>query len=147
MLSLPSVHFCRPRPFGRARFRPGFTLIELMIVVGIVAILAAIAYPSYQSQIRKTRRGDAQAVLMQAAQFMERIYTENGCYDENPCDSGTATVLPFTKSPIDGAEAYYVIALKNDVTADTFTITATPQGSEVGAGDLSIDNTGTRTGW
>ncbi|MBV5274160.1 MAG: prepilin-type N-terminal cleavage/methylation domain-containing protein [Lamprocystis purpurea] len=57
MLSLPSVHFCRPRPFGRARFRPGFTLIELMIVVGIVAILAAIAYPSYQSQIRKTRRG------------------------------------------------------------------------------------------
>ena len=59
----------------------GFTLIELMVVVAIVAILAAIAYPSYRSQIEKTRRADAKAVLMQAAQYMERLYTENGCYD------------------------------------------------------------------
>ncbi len=146
MLSSPSVRLHRPRPFGRARFQPGFTLIELMIVVGIVAILAAIAYPSYQSQIRKTRRGDAQAVLMQAAQYMERRYTENGCYDKNPCGTDTATILPFTKSPIDGNETYYSIAL-SAVDDDSFTITATPEPSESGAAALSIDSTGLRTGW
>lgn len=146
MLSSPTVHLRGPRPFGRARFRPGFTLIELMIVVGIVAILATIAYPSYQSQIRKTRRGDAQAVLMQAAQYMERLYTENGCYDKNPCGGSTATSLPFTKSPIDGVETYYDIKL-SAVDDDSFTITATPQASESGATALSIDNTGLRTDW
>jgi type IV pilus assembly protein PilE len=146
MLSSPSVLLHRPRPVGRARFRPGFTLIELMIVVAIVAILAAIAYPSYQSQIRKTRRGDAQAVLMQAAQYMERLYTENGCYDKNPCGTGTAPTFPFTKSPIDGNDAYYSVAL-TAVDDDTFTITATPQASESGATALSIDNTGLRTDW
>jgi len=147
MLSSPSVQLHRPRPFGRARFRPGFTLIELLTVVGIVSILAAIAYPSYQSQVRKTRRGDAQAVLMQAAQYMERLYTENGCYNKKPCvTTGTDTVLPFTKSPIDGAEAYYTISLTT-IKANEFKITAAAASSEGGAKDLSIDHTGKRTDW
>ena len=71
-----------------------------MIVVAIVAILAAIAYPSYRDQIERTRRADAQAVLMQAAQFMERIYTENGCYNPDDDCSGTDTDgvrLPYTQ--------------------------------------------------
>lgn len=53
----------------------GFTLIELMTVVAIVGILAAIAYPSYQEHIRRANRADAQASLMELAQFMERSYT------------------------------------------------------------------------
>ena len=58
----------------------GFTLIELMIVVAIVAILAAIAYPSYQDSVRKTKRGDGKAAVVELANFMERVYTETNAY-------------------------------------------------------------------
>lgn len=50
----------------------GFTLIELMIVVAIVAILAAVAYPSYRDSISKSRRAEARAQLMDAVQYMQR---------------------------------------------------------------------------
>jgi type IV pilus assembly protein PilE len=126
----------------------GFTLIELMIVVAIVGILAAIAYPSYRDQIERTRRADAQAVLMQAAQYMERIYTEEGCYNPDAGCLGTdpgAVTLPYTKSPVDGTAAYYLIGVQL-LSATTFTLRATPQGSEEGAGILEITDTG-RRGW
>jgi type IV pilus assembly protein PilE len=124
----------------------GFSLVELMIAVAIVAILAGIAYPSYRDQIERSRRTDAQTVLMQAAQFMERIYTENGCY--NPDDSCTGTdlggvTMPYTKSPIDGDETYYAITL-TALTRNSFTLRATPQGSEAGAGLLEVTDTGER---
>jgi type IV pilus assembly protein PilE len=58
----------------------GFTLIELMIVVAIIAILAAIAYPSYQDSVRKTKRADGKAAIVELANFMERFFTENNTY-------------------------------------------------------------------
>ncbi len=58
----------------------GFTLIEVMIVVVIVAILAAVAMTSYQGSILRTRRSAAQACLQQQAQFIERYYTTHMTY-------------------------------------------------------------------
>ena len=58
----------------------GFTLIELMITVAIIGILAAIAYPSYVEHIYRSRRAEAEATLMELAQWMERNYMVNLSY-------------------------------------------------------------------
>lgn len=63
----------------------GFTLIELLVAVAVVGILAAIAIPSYQESMRKSRRSDAQGALLNFANGMERYYTQNNTY----CDTGT----------------------------------------------------------
>lgn len=130
----------------------GFTLIELVIVVAIIAILAAIAYPTYQDSVRKSRRADAKSVLLQAAQWMERFYTENNRYDQNR--GGTAVALPagLSKSPIDGTK-YYNIALTDctsspTVTTSSFTLSAKPiAGTDQvndRCGGLTLTNAGVR---
>ena len=123
----------------------GFSLIELMIVVVIVAILSSIAYPSYLNQITQSRRADAQAVLMEAAQFMERFYTENNRYDQDT--GGTAVALPaqLQESPRDSGTKSYDISVQASA-ASTYTLRATPKNGQVGDGYLEITNTFAK-GW
>lgn len=102
-------------------FNKGFTLIELMVVVAIVGILAAIAYPSYTRYVADARRADAQTNMFELAQFMERYYVSNGRYTTQ---TGAAPDLPFTKTPRDGADEFYTLAL-NNVSNSTYTLTAT----------------------
>lgn len=131
----------------------GFTLIELMITLAVVAILAAIAYPTYQDSVRKSRRADAKSVLLNAGQWMERFYTENNRYDQDR--GGTAVALPagLSQAPIEGATKYYNISLTNcagaaTVTANTFTLSAVPIAGTAQVNDrcgaLTLTNTGVR---
>ena len=123
----------------------GFTLIELMIAVAVVGILAAIAYPSYQEQVRQSRRADATAVLVEAAQFMERFYTLNNRYDETR--DGTAVSLPanLQRAPKEGTNIYYDVTLST-VAQNSFTLLATPVNAQAGdaCGNLTLTNTGAR---
>ena len=95
----------------------GFTLIELMVVVAVVAILAAIAIPSYQESVRKSRRGQAKADLVEVATLAERYRTVNNQY--------TGFALAHDVSPSTGT-AYYNLAIDVSDTGSEFTATATP---------------------
>ena len=119
------------------RQQGGFTLIEVMIVVVIIAILASIAYPAYQEQVRKSRRADAEGTLLQAAQWMERFFTQNNTY--------VGAVLPasYAQSPQQGTPAYN-IAFPAAPAANTYTLQAVPTGPQVGdrCGTLTVDQAG-----
>lgn len=120
----------------------GFTLIELMIVVAIIGIIAAIAYPSYQRQVESTRRATAQSELMELAQWMERRHTASFDYR----DSGNAPALPFTTSPRDSSATFYNISFSGNVTQNAFVIQAVPTGPQAGdrCGTLTLSSTGAR---
>ncbi|MFM9914466.1 MAG: type IV pilin protein [Rhizobacter sp.] len=130
----------------RATAQRGFTLIELMITVAIVAVLASIAYPSYREYIDRSRRSEAQGILMESAQWMERFYAENYRYDQNTAGTAVATLFAgrFTQSPRSGA-ASYTLGIQN-VTATTFVVRATRTGSMAAdkCGNFEITGTGIR---
>jgi type IV pilus assembly protein PilE len=85
--------------------RKGFTLVELMIVVAIAGILAAIAYPNYIDSIRKSRRSLAKTALMDAAQKQEAFYARNASYTGNLADLGYNASPHVIKS--DSGKIYY----------------------------------------
>ena len=136
--------------------KKGFTLIEIIVAVAIVGILAAIAYPSYQDSVRKSRRADAKGVLLEAAQWMERFFTENNRYDQDKAGNAVVLSAAVQKSPKEGTTKYYNVSLKSDcstasatVTANTFTLYACRIATSPQASDkcctLSLTNTGAKS--
>ena len=113
----------------------GVTLIELMVVVAIVAIIFAFAFPSYERYIVRSKRAVAQNVLLQVADRQQQFFMDNKQYAAN------LTNLGFAANPLivddDGSstvatdpDAVYSVSLSN-VSATTYTVTAAPVGGQL----------------
>ncbi|MBV1889074.1 MAG: type IV pilin protein [Proteobacteria bacterium] len=100
--------------FNNSRSIRGFTLIELMIVLAIVALLASVGYPAYQESIQKSRRADAKIALVKAAASEERWFTTNNAYTSNASNVGGAL------SP----EGFYDVTVIASTLAYALTVTA-----------------------
>jgi type IV pilus assembly protein PilE len=111
-------------PTGRGRDgQGGFTLIELMIVVVIVAILAAIAYPSFQQYVRESKRADAHAALTRIAALQEKFFSNNNRYATTTLG---ATGLGYAAHPARSPDGYWRVTVTNAAGALDFTLTAAP---------------------
>jgi type IV pilus assembly protein PilE len=120
------------------RKRNGFSLIELMIALAIIAILAAIALPSYRQYVIRSHRRAAQSTLMDIANREHQYFVANRAY-ASPSDLGYAL-------PTEVAE-YYTFDIDLDVDPDPppdFTITFTPQGGQASDGNLSLTSEGVK---
>jgi type IV pilus assembly protein PilE len=118
----------------------GFTLIELMIVVAIVGILAALAYPSYEDYIRRTKRAEAQATLQDIALKQQQMLLDTRSYAANLPALGI--VVPTSVLP-----RYTVTLVVGTAAVPTFTATATPINGQVSdtCGALTLAQNGAKT--
>lgn len=122
----------------------GFSLMELLVALTILAVLTAVAIPSYTAYLNRGYRKQARAELLEAAVWMERWRTERGRYDDPANANNPPPTFPSTQVPRTGT-ARYTVAVA--ATPATYTITATATGSMAGdaCATLSIDQTGLRT--
>lgn len=117
----------------------GFTLIELMIAVVIVAILSAVAFPSYQQYVLRGARAEAQAHMMEIAGRQGQFLIDNRAYADS-----LATLKLTTPTSV-GSK--YTFAIATTAAPPAFTITATPQGAQASdnCGVLTLTSAGAKT--
>ncbi len=130
----------------------GFTLIELMVVVAIIGILSAIAYPAYLNSMRKSNRTEAKTELMDAAQRLQRCYSAYGKFNDTTNCAVYNQITATTPLMYSRGNAYYQIAFKSGATlsATEYTLEATavkaPQTKDTAnsCNKLTLDQDGTK---
>jgi type IV pilus assembly protein PilE len=105
----------------------GFTLIELMIVIVIVGVLAAIALPAYQDYAQRARRADAKTSLLEVQMAMEKWRANNATYTTDMTDLGYSAATNNASK-----EGYYILDLPSAASAAAYTIQAAPTGIQAG---------------
>lgn len=118
----------------------GVTLLELALVLALMAILSAIALPTYQDAVRRSHRAEARSALLQAAHWMERVATARGVY---PVAGEDGDALPSALRTVPGGR--YAVSLQT-ATASAYTLVAEPLGAQSNdrCGALTLDQAGVR---
>jgi type IV pilus assembly protein PilE len=131
------------------RHARGFTLIEVMITVAIVAILAAIAYPAYQDQIRKSRRSAAQGVLLQVASREQQLFLDARQYvaAADVAALASTNIRVNVDSSLQSAYGFSVATTAVAGAVPTFTVTATPTGNQTSdqCGTMTVNESNVKT--
>lgn len=118
----------------------GFTLVELMIVVVIIAILAAIALPSYKKYIVTSHRTEVQSAMLSLAQYLESKYNSSFSYP-------AASDIPASLTAPPNISTFYTISVNTTEGSQTYTITATPKSTQNDSlcGTLTLKEDGEKT--
>ena len=127
----------------------GFTLVELMITVAVIAILSAIALPSYNAYVLRSHRAEAKNTLLAVAQRLEQNYTLESSYAATRNAAGNVIAVDdaliaswgLNQTPLNGT-ARYNITFSGNPTATAFTLFATPVGAQASdtCGVMSLNN-------
>lgn len=117
------------------RKQRGFTLIELMIVIAVLGVIIAIAYPSYTEQVRKSRRAEGMGELLELADRMERFYSDRGTYAGASLGTAATNIYPASSE-----NGYYTLSIVSQ-TATDFSVSAAPTAK----GNQNDDRCGTFT--
>lgn len=116
----------------------GFTLIELMMVIAIIGLLAAIAIPNYSEYLLRSKRSEGQALLADAAARQERFYAQNNSYVTNNADIGKLALQKVNQSE----NFYYELVVSKVADDGGYTLTAQQKIGDTDCGNLTLNALG-----